>query len=186
MGKSYEFNKRMEELHVDDIQFDEQGNIIFDEFEQKERSSERWQDLEKKYGINFGDVVNINGLARVQELSVSEGFKGSDEFSSDTVDIKLYGGTEFEDIVCEEIGMTAKEFLKDIKKEKKLSIKEKIKNTIKTKVQTLKKTLKKGGAADRLANRRVNEKAINTQTKPSASQRLKNKRALHNTQGLER
>lgn len=165
MSQSYEFTKRMEQLQVDAIQFDEQGNIIYDELEQKERGSERWQDLEKKYGINFGDVIDLDGSARVQELSVSEGCKDSDGLLHDHVDIKFWGGTELEDFDCLELGMTAKEFLKDIKiqpreKEKKLSLKEKIKNTIKTKVQTL----KKGGAAERLAN----------------------KRALHNTQELER
>ena len=161
----YELKKRIEQLHVDDIQHDEQGNIIYDELEQKERGSERWQDLEKKYGINFGDVVKIDDhLGRVQELSVAE-VKYSDGLTSDGVDMRLYGGLKIEDFRCAEIGMSAKEFLKDIKvqpqeKEKKLSIKEKIKNTIKTKVQTF----KKGGAAARLAN----------------------KRALQNTQGLER
>jgi hypothetical protein len=191
MSGFYEIKKKMEQLYVDDIQHNEQGNIIFDVQEQKQRSSERWQGLEKKYGINFGDVVQIDDyLGRVQELSVSEESKDSDGLTSESVTIRLYGGLEIEDLRCAEYGMTAKEVLKDIKREKKLSIKEKIKNTIKTKVQTLKKTLKKGSAADRLANRRANEKATNAQTKPSASQsasqRLKNKRALHNTQGLER
>jgi hypothetical protein len=133
---------------------------------------------------------NNNRFARVQELSVSEGWKNSDGQISDRIDIRHYGGLKLEDFYCgAEVGMSAKEWLKGIKiqpKERKLSIKEKIKNTIKTKVQTL----KKGGAAQRLANRRTHEKATNTQTKPSASQtasqRLKNKRALHNTQGLER
>lgn len=167
MGNSNEFTKRMEELYVDDIQFDEQGNIIYDELEQRERNSERWQGIEKRYGINFGDVVNIDGLARVQGLSVSEGCKDSDGLLHDHVDIKFWGGTELEDFDCLELGMTAKEFLKDIKiqpreKEKKLSLKEKINkvlktaNTIKTKVQTL----KKGGAAERLANRRTNVKDV--------------------------
>ncbi len=159
MGQSYEFKKRMEQLHVDDIQFDEQGNIIYDELEQEQRSSERWQDLEKKYGINFGDVIEFDGSARVQELYVSEGCKDSDGLLHDHVDIKLYGGTELEDFDCTEVGMTAKEFLKDIKtqpREKKLSIKEKIKNTIKTKVQTF----KKGGTGERLANRRANAKDV--------------------------
>jgi hypothetical protein len=127
----------------------------------------------------------------VQELYVSEGVEHNNGLISDTVHIELYGGAKMEDFACAEVGMTAKEWLKDIKiqpqeKEKKLSITEKIKNTIKTKVQTL----KKGGAAQRLANRRTHKKATNTQTKPSASQsasqRLKNKRVLHNTQGLER
>jgi hypothetical protein len=191
----YELQKRMEALHVDDIQHNEQGNIIYDELEQKQRNSEHWQGLEKKYGINYGDVVDLDGLGRVQELYVSEGVEHNNGLISDTVHIELYGGAKMEDFACAEVGMTAKEWLKDIKiqpqeKEKKLSIKDKIKNTLKTKVQTLKKTLKKGGAADRLANRRTHEKATNAQTKPSASQtasqRLKNKRALHNTQGLER
>jgi hypothetical protein len=195
MSQSYEFAKRMEQLHVDDIPHNEQGNIIYDELEQRERNSERWQDLEKKYGINFGDVVKIDDhLERVEDLYVSERSKDSNGRTSDSVSIRLYG-SEIEDFHCDcaELGMTAKEFLKDIKiqpqeKEKKLSIKEKIKNTIKTKVQTLKKTLKKGGAAQRLANKRANEKVANAQTKPSASQSasqfLKNKRALQNTQGL--
>ena len=193
MSQSYEFAKRMEQLHVDDIPHDEQGNIIYHELEQKERKSERWQDLEKKYGINFGDVVKLGDhLDRVEDLYVSERSKDSNGRTGDSVSIRLYG-SDIEDFHCDcaELGMTAKEWLKDIKvqpreKEKKLSITEKIKNTIKTKVQTL----KKGGAAQRLANRRAHEKVANTQTKPSASQsasqRLKNKRALHNTQGLER
>ena len=144
MSQSYEvntFKQGIEQLHVDAIQHDKQGNIIYNEFEQKERNHEYHKDLEKEYGINFGDVVKIGGyLGRVQELYVYEGKK-----ENQGVGIKLYGGTEFEDIRCKEVGMTtAKEFLKSIKvqpkeKEKKLSIKEKIKNTIKTKVQTLKK-----------------------------------------------
>jgi hypothetical protein len=160
MNQSYEFQKRMEALHVDDIQHDKQGNIIYDELEQEQRNSEHWKDLEKEYGINFGDVVKIGDhLGRVQALSVSEESKYSDGLTSDGVDMRLYGGLKIEDFRCSEIGMTAKEFLKDIRiqpkqKEKKLSIKEKIKNTIKTKVQTL----KKGGAAERLANRRTHEK----------------------------
>jgi hypothetical protein len=217
MSESYGgLRERIEQMYVDDIQHDEQGNIIYDELEQRERGGKYWKELEEKYGINFGDVVKLdNHLGRVQELFVSEETKdrngrtktevfgdyvseesNNNEQIGDSVSMRLYGGTEFEDIRCKEVGMTtAKEFLKSIKvqpqeKEKKLSIKEKIKNTIKTKVQTLKKTLKKGGASERLANRRTHEKATNAQTKPSASQsasqRLKNKRALHNTQGLER
>ena len=160
MSQSYEFNKRVDQLHVDYIQHDEQGNIIYEEFEKRERNSEHWQDLEKEYGINFGDVVNINVLGRVQELDVLE---DTDGLINDRVDIVFWGGSKMEDFACAEVGMSAKEWLKDIKiqpKEKKLSITEKIKNTIKTKVQTL----KKGGVAAR----------------------LKNKRALQNTQGLER
>lgn len=191
MSGYYEIKKKMEQLYVDDIQFDKQGNIIFDESEQKQRDSKDWQDLEKEYGINFGDVVQIDDyLGRVQKLSVSEESKYSDGLTSESVTIRLYGGSKIEDLRCAEYGETAKELLKDIKREKKLSITEKIKNTIKTNIQTLKKTLKKGGAAERLANRRTHEKATNAQTKPSASQsasqRLKNKRALQNTQGLER
>ena len=170
MSQSYEFKEKGAAEHVDDIQFDKQGNIIYNEFEQKQRNSERWQDLEKRYGINFGDVVKIdnkidNHLGRLQELHVSEFRDHKGVTIDDRVYIKLLGDPEFKDFECEEISMTAKEWLKDIKvqpqeKEKKLSITEKIKNTIKTKVQTF----KKGGAAERLAN----------------------KRALHNTQGLER
>jgi len=136
MSQSYEFNKRMEQLHVDDIQFDKQGNTIYDELEQKERSSDHWQDLEKKYGINFGDVVKIDDhLGRVQELHVSEESKDSNgltkiehfgEYVSeeakdsngrtgDRVSMRLWGGTELEDFDCSELGMSAKEFLKDIK-----------------------------------------------------------------------
>lgn len=156
----YELAKRAERMHVDDIEHDKQGNIIFDEFEQKERDSERWKSLEEKYGINFGDVVKIDDhLGRVQELSVSEGDKYFDERTSDTVDMRLYAGLQIEDFHCAEVGMSAKEWLKDIKiqpKERKLSLKEKIKNTIKTKVQTF----KKGGAAQRLANRRANAKDV--------------------------
>jgi hypothetical protein len=187
MSGYYEINKKMEQLYINDIQFDEQGNIIFNELEQKQRDSKDWQDLEKEYGINFGDAVQIDDyLGRVQKLSVSEESKYSDGLTSESVTIRLYGGSKIEDLRCAEYGETAKEFLKAIKREKKLSITEKIKNTIKAKVQTL----KKGGAAQRLANRRTHEKATNAQTKPSASQsasqRLKNKRALQNTQGLER
>lgn len=164
MSKSYEFYKRMEELHVDDIQFDEQGNIIFNELEQKQRDSKDWQDLEKKYGINFGDVVDLDDhIGRLQELHVSEFRDHNGVTVDDRVYIKLLSDPEFKDFECWKIGMTAKEFLKDIKiqpREKKLSIKEKIKNTIKTKVQTLKKTLKKGGAAERLANKRAHEKDV--------------------------
>jgi 5,10-methenyltetrahydromethanopterin hydrogenase len=47
MSESYGLAGRIEQLYVDDIQFDEQGNTIYDEFEQKERNSEHWQDNEK-------------------------------------------------------------------------------------------------------------------------------------------
>ncbi|MBW5290460.1 MAG: hypothetical protein Rsou_0567 [Candidatus Ruthia sp. Asou_11_S2] len=44
---SNEFRKGIEQLHVDAIQHDKQGNIIYDEFEQKQRGSEHWKGLEK-------------------------------------------------------------------------------------------------------------------------------------------
>ncbi len=56
MSQSYEvntFRQGIEQLHVDDIQHDKQGNIIYNQFEQKERNHEHWQDLEKEYSINF-------------------------------------------------------------------------------------------------------------------------------------